>query len=240
MSGAENHGGTIVTFYSYKGGVGRTMVLANVGVVLANWGYRVLLVDWDLEAPGLYEYLQPFARPTPLQGGVVDLLSEDDESYDAARWRSYVTHVVTPDETTILDFIPAGGSVGDYYERVQRLNLRESYANRQLGERIEGLRTAWKDEYDLILIDSRTGVSDIGGICTVQLPDLLCLCFTTNNQSFTGALEVARRANDQRSKSALDRARLLMLPLVTRFESSVEFSLVQEWEQRIALAFCLP
>ena len=45
--------GQIVTCYSYKGGVGRSFTLANLAVILAQWRYRVLCVDWDLEAPGL-------------------------------------------------------------------------------------------------------------------------------------------------------------------------------------------
>lgn len=48
---------TIATFYSYKGGVGRTAALSNVGVVVAQLGYGVLLVDLDLEAPGLDQYI---------------------------------------------------------------------------------------------------------------------------------------------------------------------------------------
>src|SRR5690348_6063354 len=43
----------IVTFYSFKGGVGRSMALVNVAETLAERGYRVILCDWDLEAPGL-------------------------------------------------------------------------------------------------------------------------------------------------------------------------------------------
>jgi len=49
--------GTVVTFYSYKGGVGRSFALANIAVLLARWGHRVLTIDWDLEAPGLERYL---------------------------------------------------------------------------------------------------------------------------------------------------------------------------------------
>src|SRR5512134_20337 len=48
--------GLVYTFYSYKGGVGRSMALANVAALLAKWGRRVLVVDWDLEAPGLERY----------------------------------------------------------------------------------------------------------------------------------------------------------------------------------------
>jgi len=50
-----------VTFYSFKGGVGRTLALANIGLELARTGRRVLLVDFDLESPGIdtFEILRP-------------------------------------------------------------------------------------------------------------------------------------------------------------------------------------
>ena len=48
--------GSVITFYSYKGGVGRSFALANVGVLLARWGFRVLCIDFDLEAPGLAHF----------------------------------------------------------------------------------------------------------------------------------------------------------------------------------------
>ena len=44
---------TWVTFYSYKGGVGRTLSMVNAARVLVNSGRRVVLIDFDLEAPGL-------------------------------------------------------------------------------------------------------------------------------------------------------------------------------------------
>ncbi len=50
--------GRVVTFYSFKGGVGRTQALADVAVLLARYGHRVLMVDWDLEAPGLESYFR--------------------------------------------------------------------------------------------------------------------------------------------------------------------------------------
>ena len=58
--------GQIYTFYSYKGGTGRTMALANVAVLLAKWGYGVLIADWDLEAPGIeYFFRDPARSETP-------------------------------------------------------------------------------------------------------------------------------------------------------------------------------
>ena len=60
----------IVTFYSYKGGVGRSFVLANVAVLLARWGCRVLCIDFDLEAPGLHFYFS--TKPEAGFGGIGD------------------------------------------------------------------------------------------------------------------------------------------------------------------------
>src|SRR5215475_1516326 len=75
MPGERN--GQVVTFYSYKGGTGRTMALANVAWILAANGKKVLVVDWDLEAPGLDRFLQPFLpSPSARAGcGVIHMIS---------------------------------------------------------------------------------------------------------------------------------------------------------------------
>jgi MinD-like ATPase involved in chromosome partitioning or flagellar assembly len=60
-----NQDGQVVTFYSYKGGTGRTMALANVAWILAANRRKVLVVDWDLESPGLHRFFAPFIRYWP-------------------------------------------------------------------------------------------------------------------------------------------------------------------------------
>ena len=51
--------GEVTTFYSYKGGTGRSMALANVACILAkSQEGRVLMIDWDLEAPGLHRFFR--------------------------------------------------------------------------------------------------------------------------------------------------------------------------------------
>lgn len=74
----EDRNGRIVTFYSYKGGTGRTMALANTAWILAANGFRVLTVDWDLEAPGLAKFFRPFLDQAALAGttGMMDLITE--------------------------------------------------------------------------------------------------------------------------------------------------------------------
>ena len=62
-----------VTFYSYKGGVGRTLALANVALLLTRYGRKVLVVDADLEAPGL-RHIAPFGGVPQETPGFLDLL----------------------------------------------------------------------------------------------------------------------------------------------------------------------
>jgi cellulose biosynthesis protein BcsQ len=47
----------IFTFYSFKGGVGRSMAVLNVAYAMAAKGRHVLVLDMDLEAPGLSGFL---------------------------------------------------------------------------------------------------------------------------------------------------------------------------------------
>ncbi len=66
----------IITFYSYKGGTGRSMTLANVAWILACAGNKVLTIDWDLEAPGLHRYFYPFLIDKELTAsdGLIDFV----------------------------------------------------------------------------------------------------------------------------------------------------------------------
>jgi CO dehydrogenase nickel-insertion accessory protein CooC1 len=70
--------GRVVTFYSYKGGTGRTMALANVAWILAANGRRVLVADWDLESPGLHRFYNPFLKPATVReaAGIIDLIRD--------------------------------------------------------------------------------------------------------------------------------------------------------------------
>src|SRR5437016_1288362 len=67
-----------VTFYSFKGGVGRTMALLNAACILAGRGRRVLMIDFDLEAPGLtflaLKQLSPSPEARP--SGLVELIND--------------------------------------------------------------------------------------------------------------------------------------------------------------------
>jgi cellulose biosynthesis protein BcsQ len=229
--------GTIITFYSYKGGVGRSLALANIAVCLARWGHRVLCVDWDLEAPGLHAY---FPRPTgrvSRPSGLVDMITAYATGSTKVDWRKYVTKVKAGREGVQLSLMSAGKEDGQYKSRLHALSWDRLYEKRRFGTFLERLRAEWKSRYDFILVDSRTGVSDIGGITTIQLPDLVALMFTANEQSIAGSLDVARTAQAQRRALSIERADLVVVPIVSRFEGRVEKKIADEWLARIAKDF---
>ena len=93
---------------------------------------------------------------------------------------------------------------------------------RGFGEALETMRTAWGEAYDFVLVDSRTGITDAGGICTVQMPDVLVLLTTASEQGLEGTFDVAHRALAARKKLAFDRAALQLLPVLARFDQRVE------------------
>lgn len=228
--------GEIITFYSYKGGTGRSMALANVAWVLASSGKRVLVLDWDLEAPGLHRYLHPFLPDKDLTSseGVIDFVIDfaaaavtpagDAAERPAENWYLPYANVLRyassldwafPDGGT-LDFVPAGRQGPDYATRVNSFNWKKFYEQLGGGVFLEAAKEAMS-AYDYVLIDSRTGVSDTSGICTVQMPDILVVCFTYNVQSIEGAAAVAESAQLQRKRPDGEPG-IKIFPVPTRVE----------------------
>jgi tetratricopeptide (TPR) repeat protein/MinD-like ATPase involved in chromosome partitioning or flagellar assembly len=231
----------VYTFYSYKGGVGRTMALANVGALLAQ-SHRVLLVDWDLEAPGLEQYFR--CEPSTLhgsrreKGGVVDLVEGYCRGQKLA-WRDCLLTASPFGRGERLSILTAGRESDDYVRRVQTLDWPRLFDECNLGWYLEELRREWTLEFDFILLDSRTGITDIGGICTILFPDVLVLLFTTGRQSLDGVIDVMRRARKAQADLVVDRSRLLGIPVPSRDESRTENALAAEWRATFAerLAF---
>ena len=112
--------------------------------------------------------------------------------------------------------------------------MQDFYLEKEGSELIEQLRREWRESYDFVLVDSRTGITDIGGICTIQLPDILVLFFTATEQGLNGTINVARQAVSARNDLPFDRFRLLTLPIASRIDVDKEFELSQRWLARAA------
>ncbi|TAK23981.1 MAG: hypothetical protein EPO26_07890 [Chloroflexota bacterium] len=187
------------TFYSFKGGVGRSMLATNVAALLADAGQRVLLVDFDLEAPGI-SYLPEFAPADgPLPRGVVGYLLDCWDAKQAQDARRYWCTVTGFDDR--LSFMPAGnvvaGSFADDATRFHDAHLFQFHKQRDRGNTVLGflreLRNQWARRFDYVLIDSRTGLTDIGGVCTRVLPDIVVMVTSLNRQNLTGTRLVLRQ-----------------------------------------------
>ena len=210
--------GQVITFYSFKGGVGRTMALANIALLLTRWGKRVLVVDWDLEAPGLEHYFSDFIDPSTVanRAGVLDLLSEAAKESGSASidaWRMAPLRIPLNEGAGSLELLGSGNRDAHYFSRLRSLDIDHFYTVQEGGILLERVRDWWKEQYDYVLLDSRTGITDIGGICTIHLPDMLVLLFTANEQSLAGVIDVARKAGEQRQKLPFDRLSLNCLPI---------------------------
>jgi len=199
----------IVTFYSYKGGTGRSMILANTAWILAASGYRVAVIDWDLEAPGLHRYPAPLPPRQRLEAseGLIDFViafadgsragDEGLPSAERANWfdkladlRMYA-YAVAWDGFPVpgrIDFVPAGRQDAGYSVRVNSFNWQHFYNQARRGHLLEEVKRRLRAEYDYVLIDSRTGVSDTSGVCTVQMPD-------TRSSASPSTSEHARRGS---------------------------------------------
>jgi tetratricopeptide (TPR) repeat protein len=217
--------GKIVTFYSYKGGTGRTTALANVAWILAGNGKKVLVVDWDLESPGLHKFFQPFLDEdvVAVTPGIIELINEyamaaTENVPRGPNWHTdyarLLPHAVSlewefPGEGT-LDFVSAGRQNRDYSALITSMDWDNFYGRLGGGVFFDALKADMKRNYDYALIDSRTGLSDIADICTVHFPDILVDCFTLSDQSIEGAAAVARHIDERYRERAI---RILPVPM---------------------------
>jgi MinD-like ATPase involved in chromosome partitioning or flagellar assembly len=227
--------GSVVTFYSYKGGVGRTMALANIALLLSRKNARVLMIDWDLEAPGLEQYLARF--PQKSRGkGLLPMCADFVEKGDAD-FHDY-TSVLDLGEGQEVYLLSSGREYDpNYIWKLERFEWNSFFSERSGGDFLERLRLSLKRDYDVTMIDSRTGLSDTGGICTIQLPDVIVAMFTANRQSIFGVRDVLQLAQEARQKLAYDRTQLTVLPLPTRFGVNSELGEARACIMRIAEAF---
>ena len=105
--------------------------------------------------------------------------------------------------------------------------------NRNGGAFIEQLREEWLANYNVILIDSRTGLTDTSGVCTVQLPDIIIAVFSANQQSLYGIKEALLRSQRERQKLAFDRMPLQIVPLLSCFDYRTEVKEASDWLEKI-------
>ncbi len=228
----------VITFYSFKGGVGRTMTLANVAYRLANkHGLRVIAVDWDLEAPGLHRFFGVSTKKAAKAHGVLDYFGawreaverRDPAPPDVSDWIIPITDKKHKPNFGSLSLLLAGKIDESYDSRLAALNWQDFYAKDAGASAVETLREQLAGMADVVLIDSRTGFTDAGGICTIQIPDGVVLMTAPNQQSLEGIDRVARGIAKAPKEARAGRDKPRMWLVTSRVPMVEETYLAEQW-----------
>jgi hypothetical protein len=194
-----------ISFYSYKGGVGRSLTLANLGVYLAQFGAKVAMVDFDLEAPGLHYKLSPSGPVEIGNRGLVGLLADVSRGVKMADidWNlgldvsEHAEVVQTADDDIDqpsggLFLIPAGNPMQSEYwhdlaaidwDRLFMVGSRPGVAAlAHLKKEIEKVH-----DPDVLLVDSRTGITPGGGVSTTLLPNVVVTMMLNTPEHLDGS-----------------------------------------------------
>ncbi len=216
-----------VAFYSYKGGVGRSLLVANLSMFLARFAAKkVLTVDLDLEAPGLhykyYGYDAVGMTVPPLEAGLVDTLHD------------YLFAPEPPKTLPILDLwrSPEGGSVHlfpagiaprtGYWDKLGKMDFHALMRDEDgLGallfrEVIERIREQFAP--DLVLIDARTGVTELGGVAA-QVWAQQAFCMMLDQPEHLEGVRAVMRGI-ARCKQADGEGLIKVVPVLTRMHTA--------------------
>jgi hypothetical protein len=204
------------------------------------------MIDWDLEAPGLHYYFHgklkknySFKENT-LDGqlGLIDLFTKVKLYLDYNKQKSNLP--LPEDFFNQIDFykylirteiqslyLMTAGRFDDnqYSTRINSFNWEEFFNSYPTA--FSSFADFLRKRFKYILIDSRTGYTDISGICTSIMPEILVTVFIPNRQSVSGIIEAIRRSVNYRKQSD-DLRPLIILPLPSRIENA-ENKLQREW-----------
>ena len=213
--------------------------MANVAKYLAHFGKKVFAIDFDLEAPGLHYKLSlgKKSAPSTIKLGVADYIHAfsigEGLPGSLAEYVIEVEHEQKGEGS--IHLMPAGSVLSaSYWSKLAQINWHELFYSEgakgipfflELKERI-----AKEFSPDFLLIDSRTGITEIGGVATTILPDKVVCLLLNNRENLEGAREVLRsikRASRLPSQNSVE-----IVPVVTRIpkmeKSEVEERIVNE------------
>lgn len=213
-SNKDNSLPPVTTFYSYKGGVGRTTCMISYAMHLAKMGKKVVVIDCDLEAPGYLNFFNLSENPKLKEGktnGIVEFICDTqfagidvdikkyfiqigEENDDDSENKNYIQN---HPELKNIWLVPAGNlnesldesafsdNRDHYLEGLSKLNLGNTQTV------IDGFSQLFlllqkEIKCDVILVDSRTGFNDIFGTAALHLSKCVIGFFGYSRQNDPG------------------------------------------------------
>lgn len=194
-----------ITFYSYKGGVGRTLVVANVAKYLAQFGLSVVALDFDLEAPGLHHKFALDGDELVHPRGIVEYLAQfHAQGFPPTELAPFTVQVAPPaGGPKPIRLMPAGNAPSaEYWSALSSIDWRSLlYEDRGLGVALfEDLRNRIEEDFqpDYLLIDARTGITEMSGIATTLMADVVVALTLSSREHLEGTRSVLRSINRTR------------------------------------------
>lgn len=196
------------TFYSYKGGVGRTSSLVNTAILRANEGNKVVVIDFDLEAPGADSYFSQLDLTySGNRPGILDYLIEAIEGDVIPPIKQFAYDLSSKIDRSNggeLWIISAGEvNSSSYHSKLERLKWTEIFQNHNGELIIKNLKKQIQLEFDhpdYVFVDSRTGITETGGICTRYLADLVVMMTSLNEQNILGTSKIYKDLKNENLK----------------------------------------
>jgi hypothetical protein len=210
-----------ITYYSYKGGVGRTLLVANTAKYLSTLGKTVFALDLDLEAPGLNYKFELGSEPKQslTVPGIVDILVRFLKQQPLPQsLDNYISKVEVADGAGPIHVMRAGTAPsGEYWRLLSQVNWYQIfYGPKPTGvpfflELKERIRLGYNP--DFLLIDARTGITEMGGIATTLLPDSVVCLALASVEHLEGLRAVMHGIKQTSSREG---ATVTLLPVISR------------------------
>lgn len=185
-----------ITFYSYRGGSGRTRVLSEVAKHLARGRQNVVAMDLDLRAPGLHYYLPPIDGMRASRGVVDWVWSLAEADHRTAEPNLGLVDIPRdPDSPAPPRILPAGDALShSYWHRLAALDRHHLLCSGQRAGQawtppppgaayFLELQQLIEQQHrpDFLLVSSPGGVTDLGAVATSVLADTV-VCLVPNTQ----------------------------------------------------------
>jgi MinD-like ATPase involved in chromosome partitioning or flagellar assembly len=200
-----------VTFYSYKGGVGRTSALVNAAVLRALDGNNVVVIDFDLEAPGIAQYVRRIdSSYNDHKSGIIEYFSEIIDGAPSPSLRDRVTDLsdcLNGKNGGHLWLLSAGNTYDPgYTTRLEKLKWSDIFENKFGEMMLQNMKNQIVVEFenpDYVFIDSRTGITETGGVCTRYLADKLVILTSLNEQNINGTALIHKELVKEKKECVL-------------------------------------
>ena len=177
------------------------MALVNTAAALALRGRRVLVVDFDLEAPGLDSF--KVLKSNGQAPGIIDFVNQYLKTGQVPNVEDYVREFPDIGEHGGRVLLMPSGSSKAYAKKFNQIDWDSLYRRHDGYLLFEDLKLQWERviKPDYVLIDSRTGYTDVSGICTRQLPNAVVALFFPNDQNLRGLINVVKDIRNEKNRS---------------------------------------